>query len=104
MRCSDIANKIELLDPDADPRDVARVCTLLSSTVENCRLEDDDFFLNAWQEVNLRLAAASDQHAAVTQDLERLAESDPREFDKDKIWILIRANQDTKSSYSNVRR
>ena len=48
-------------------------------------------FMQLWQDVNLRLAAASDQHAAVTLELEQLASSDPREFEPSQIWILIRA-------------
>ena len=31
------------------------------------------------------------QHAAMTEELESLAASDPRQFDPEQIWILIRA-------------
>ena len=39
----------------------------------------------------VRLQAATDQHAAMTEELESLARSDPREFTPDQIWVLIRA-------------
>jgi hypothetical protein len=34
---------------------------------------------------------ATDQHAAMTEELEELAASDPKSFNQDQIWILIRA-------------
>ncbi len=92
MKCSEIAAKIEKSVPTADPLEVARVCTLISSCINDHRLlEDDDTFMQIWQDVNLRLAAATDQHEAVTSELEELACSDPREFDPGQIWILVRA-------------
>ena len=39
----------------------------------------------------MRLQAATDQHAAMTEELEDLAQTDPRQFSSDQIWILIRA-------------
>ena len=45
----------------------------------------------AWREAGLRLQAATDQHAAMTEELESLARSDPRRFTPDQIWVLIRA-------------
>ena len=45
----------------------------------------------AWQDINLKLQAASDQHAAMTQELEELASSDPQKFKPEQVWILIRA-------------
>ena len=39
----------------------------------------------------MQYQAAIDQHAAMTQELEDLASSDPREFTPDQIWILVRS-------------
>ncbi len=39
----------------------------------------------------MRLQVATDQHAAVTRELQELARSDPQEFRAQQIWILIRA-------------
>jgi hypothetical protein len=41
--------------------------------------------------MGLRLQAATDQHAAMTEELEMLAKSDPRLFTAEQIWVLIRA-------------
>ncbi|HEV3004330.1 MAG TPA: hypothetical protein VGX78_07700, partial [Pirellulales bacterium] len=42
-------------------------------------------------QTGLRLQAATDQHAAMTQELEQLASSDPEKFSPDQIWVLVRA-------------
>jgi hypothetical protein len=92
MKCTDLARRIEELRPGADVRDVARLCLLLSNA-SNCveELSSDIRLASAWQEMDLRLQAATDQHAAMTEELEDLARSDPQKFTPDQIWILIRA-------------
>jgi hypothetical protein len=92
MTCQQLANRIQRLQPDAGTRDVARLCLLLSNTIDDVgRLNDDDVLTSAWREASLRLQAATDQHAAMTEELETLARSDPREFTPEQIWVLIRA-------------
>jgi hypothetical protein len=92
MKCDELANRLEQLQPGAGTKDVARLCLLLSNAIENVDdLEDEGVLTEAWKEVGLRLQAATDQHAAMTEELERLARSDPRKFTPDQIWVLIRA-------------
>ncbi len=92
MKCAELAERIEKLQPDADTRDVARLCLLLSNGAQPVdHLSDDAKLTRAWKEMGLRLQAATDQHAAMTEELERLAKSDPKKFTPDQIWILIRA-------------
>jgi hypothetical protein len=92
MNCRELAERIEHMQPGAQPRDVARLCLLLANSTENVNaLRDDRALTKAWQEIGLRLQAATDQHAAMTEELEHLAESDPQAFSADQIWILIRA-------------
>lgn len=92
MKCTDLARQIERLRPGADVRDVARLCLLLSLSSENMDdLGDDSQLASAWQQMDLRLQAATDQHAAMTEELESLARSDPQRFTADQIWVLIRA-------------
>jgi hypothetical protein len=54
-------------------------------------LENQQRLSQAWQEMGIRLQAATDQHAAMTEELENLATSNPSSFNMDQIWILIRA-------------
>ncbi|MFK7768241.1 MAG: hypothetical protein AB8B55_13535 [Mariniblastus sp.] len=92
MNCTDIARKIELHNPTADALEVARMCTLICSSVHDRNvLDDDSRFLKVWEEVNLRLQAATDQHAAVTEELEQLTNSDPHEFSPEQVWVLVRS-------------
>lgn len=92
MTCHELARRIELLQPDAAPRDVARLCLLLSNAVESVeQLEDEDLLARAWHEITLRVQAATDQHAAMTEELENLSRSDPQRLNDDQVWILIRA-------------
>lgn len=92
ITCRDLADRIQELQPDALPRDVARLCLLLTNFVDDLQeLDDEETMWQAWQEMGIRLQAATDQHAAMTEDLENLAKAGPTDFTVDKIWVLIRA-------------
>jgi hypothetical protein len=91
MNCRDLADRIERCHPEASPQEVARVCLLLSNGPDRGDLGDQQRLEAAWKETVLRLRAATDQHAAMTEDLLSLAQSDPSGFSKDQIWVLIRA-------------
>jgi hypothetical protein len=92
MKCTDLARRIEAIRPGADVRDVARLCLLLTNASHDLdSLLSDRDLASAWKEMDLRLQAATDQHAAMTEELECLARSDPQKFSPDQIWILIRA-------------
>ena len=92
MKCNELAARIERLQPDANSRDVARLCLLLSNHGDDLEsLSDSSQLKSAWREMSLKLQAATDQHAAMTSELEALASSDPKEFSPDQIWVLIRA-------------
>ena len=92
MKCQELAARIESLQPDADMADVARLCLLLSNAADDAdELIEEVALTQAWNDMGIRLQAATDQHAAMTEELESLAASDPRKFDPEQIWILIRA-------------
>ena len=92
MNCHQLAARIEQIQPAAVPRDVARLCLLLSNFADDLdTLADEQTLAQAWHDMGLRIQAATDQHAAMTDELERLAESDPKQFTPEQIWILIRA-------------
>lgn len=92
MNCQELASKIERLQPGADARDVARLCLLLTNYTDDINvLSDDRMLTSAWREMGLKLQAATDQHAAMTDELESLARTDPQRFSPEQIWVLIRA-------------
>ena len=92
MNCTELAQRIEEIQPDSSPRDVARLCLLLANDIEEIdQLDDTTRLVEAWKEVGMKLQAATDQHAAMTAELDALANSDPEKFSRDQIWILVRA-------------
>ena len=92
MHCHDLATRIQSLQPGAAPRDVARLCLLLANEVDQFnKLSDEKELRAAWREASLKLQAATDQHQAMTEELESLAASDPQKFTPEQIWVLIRA-------------
>ncbi|MFN9247399.1 MAG: hypothetical protein ACK6DS_10065 [Planctomycetota bacterium] len=92
MTCSELANRIEQLAPHLSPVEIGRLATLILNSMENpVGLDFPEEFNRLWEETNLRMQAANDQHQAMTHELESLAKSDPRKFTPDQIWILIRA-------------
>lgn len=92
MTCRKLAARIEQLQPQAMPCDVARLCLLLTNSVQNLEeLDTEETLSEAWQKMGMRLQAATDQHAAMTEELEALAQVEPSEFSIDQVWVLIRA-------------
>ncbi len=87
-----IAKRVEKQIPYADALEVARMCTLMCGAVgDRSTLADEKKFLEIWDEVNLRLQAATDQHVAVSEELETLTSSDPHDFSSEQIWVLVRS-------------
>lgn len=92
MKCHELAQRIERLRPEAAWDEVARLCLLLANSIDGDEsLADDDQLDELSRAVQMRLQLATDQHAAVTGELEELARSDPQEFRAEQVWILIRA-------------
>lgn len=92
MTCPELARLIENLEPRATPQDVARVCLLLTNQHGSLdELQNPDRLREAWKQASLMLQAATDQHAAMTAELEALAASDPEKYDREQVWVLIRA-------------
>lgn len=92
MTCTELSQQVEKLQPGASPQEVARLCLLLSNSLDDlAQLRDQRALRDAWKRMGLKLQVATDQHAAMTEELEALAASDPKTFSQEQIWILIRA-------------
>jgi len=92
MTCTELAQQIEKFQPGASPQEVARLCLLLTTSTEDLdALREQRALREAWKRTGLKLQVATDQHAAMTEELEALAASDPQSFSQEQIWILIRA-------------
>ena len=63
----------------------------LNSVDDADLLDNEDIFEEVSRDVKMKFQAATDQHAGMTSELEKLACSDPRKFSPDQIWVLVRA-------------
>lgn len=92
MTCHELAECIERLQPKAQPREVARLCLLLCNYVDDLdELKDENRLARVWQNMLVWIEAVTDQHAAMTADLEKLSHENPEKLSIDQIMVLIRA-------------
>lgn len=92
LSCQNLAARIESLQPLAAPRDVARLCLLMANHLEEAAESfDENQFGRTWEAMGMRLQAATDQHAAMTEELEGLAGLTPQQFGAEEVCVLIRA-------------
>ncbi|MCE9606674.1 MAG: hypothetical protein K8U03_17430 [Planctomycetia bacterium] len=92
MTCRDLASRIEELQPDASAREVARLCLLLANSVEDLdELFEEERLYEQWRRTGLRLQSVTDQHAAMTEELETLAQESPTELSYEELFLLFRA-------------
>ena len=62
MNSSELARRIDELQPDATPLEIARLILLIQNAVDDIdELEDEERLLTVWREINWRLQAATDQ-------------------------------------------
>ncbi|QDS89790.1 hypothetical protein EC9_39900 [Rosistilla ulvae] len=92
MQCHELAERLIKLQPQLTPHEVARLSLLiLNDVTEPSELADDQALLRHWNSACFRLQAASDQHAAMSDELDDLAGDGPIKFEPEQIWTLLRA-------------
>jgi hypothetical protein len=92
MTCQELANRLQTLAPELSPVDIARLSLMiLTQTNDTDSLSSETELINAWKNASFRLEAASDQHAAVADELDQLCGDGPIEFSPDQLWLLLRA-------------
>lgn len=92
MNTSQLAARIEAIQPNLDPVDAARLCLLiLNSNPDEAELATEDGLQKIWKKVSFRLQSGTDQYSAVSQELDALGETGPIAFSPDQLWLLLRA-------------
>ena len=92
MKCNELASRLATLQPQLSESDIARLCLLiLNQTDDPSELDEETNLLRIWRNASFRLESATDQHAAVTAELDQLCNSGPVQFTPDQIWMLLRA-------------
>ncbi len=92
MTCHELARRLSELQPSLSAVDVARLSLMILSQCDDPnQLSDEQSLLSAWKNATFRLEAASDQHAAVAEELDTICGDGPVQFSPDQLWILLRA-------------
>ncbi len=92
MTCHQLALRLSEMRPELSAIEVARLSLMILSQCDQLdRLSDDSALLAAWKSATFRLEAATDQHAAVAEELETICADGPIQFSPDQLWILVRA-------------
>lgn len=92
MTCHELAAALVKLQPDLPTVEVARLCLLILNQVDDPEtLRDEAELRRQWGRASFRLDAATDQHAAMADELESLCQDGPIAFSADQIWLLLRA-------------
>lgn len=92
MKFSQIALRVEALRPECSSMEIAQLSVLAmhTSDSDSDMLSDEKLF-GLLKDVSLRLKLNGDHHAAVKEELREMARTDPKEFQRDQIWTLVRA-------------
>ena len=92
MDLRELLAEIEKLQGNRDCAESARMLLLLALQDPSLKQYSEPTSLrDHYREIELRMHAAADQHAAVAEELDSLASSAPCEFTPDHVWTLIRA-------------
>lgn len=92
MKCHELAEQLAADRPDLSPVEIARLCLiLLNGESMPERMEDPPTRLKAWRNASFRFEAATDQHAAIVEELDNLLGDAPIQFSPDQLWTLLRA-------------
>jgi hypothetical protein len=92
MTCHDLAKRLSELQPELSQSDIARLALMIfTQCPDPSELADDTVLMSAWKHATFRLEAASDQHAAVAEELDSMCSDGPVQFSPDQLWVLLRA-------------
>ena len=92
MTCHDLAKRLSELQPELSQADIARLALMIfTQCPDSNELIDDRVLMSHWKNATFRLEAASDQHAAVAEELDSMCSDGPVQFSPDQLWVLLRA-------------
>lgn len=86
-----LVQQLQALDPALSLADLFRVGHLLTVHADPQQLNNPEYIKETWLEISWRLQAAADQQAAVSEELDAMASTDPQKFQPAQVWTLIKA-------------
>jgi hypothetical protein len=91
MQIYEIIDRLACYCGHRDESELLRMAFLISLRVESLSELDDAELEAHCEAVTVELQVATEQHAAVSAELDQLAETSPCEFSPDHVWTLVRA-------------
>ena len=92
MDAQQLVSSIAQAKPEYSVANQLRYALLLANQNEELsNLSDPGELTRQCDQVSMQLNATTDQHAAVSHELESLAATAPCEFTPDHVWSLVRA-------------
>ncbi len=86
-----LLQRLARLYPDYGPSELLRMGLLVSLHAAEFDRCDNRGLEESCQQISMRMSAAGDQHAAVSDELDSLAAAAPCDFSPAHIWALVRA-------------
>ena len=85
-------NRIDVLFADTNDCLKAQLCLFtFRAKGKDCANLSDDELTELCKQFRIKLEHTSDQYAAVTCELQEMANSDPSKFGRDQVWTMLRA-------------
>ena len=91
MQIYEIIDRLACYCGHRDESELLRLAFLISLRVESLSELDDASLAAHLDAVTSELEVATEQHAAVSEELDQLADTLPCEFSPDHVWALVRA-------------
>lgn len=91
MRLTQLIEELQGLEPAADDVYIARAALLLAKENDDLsKFENTDTLQSSYRSMCMRMSSLHDQQAAISLELNALAESAPCEFNPQHVWTLVR--------------
>ncbi len=91
MPIQEILNRIADFCGHSDESELLRFAFLMSLRTDNLQSLSEDELEALYCQVAEQLVVATEQHVAVSEQLDQLAETQPCEFSPEHVWTLVRA-------------
>ena len=91
MQINQFIDRLACYCGSCNESELLRMAFLISLRVESLSELDDATMVSHCEAVTLELQVATEQHAAVSEELDQLAETLPCEFSPEHVWTLVRA-------------
>ncbi len=91
MQIYELIDRLTKLCGHDNDSELLRIAFLISLRVDDLSELDDASLELHYRSIAMELQSATDQHAAISDELDQLASTQPCEFSPDHVWTLVRA-------------